>query len=362
MSLQPRRLFGLLLLALSLVAASSAPTEPPPVFLTKWGQRGFDPGQFYMGRDIAVGEEGAVYVLDFSPHRVQKFDSSGQYLTQFGGYGTTEGKLNQPYGLGVDASGNVYVADYYNFRLQKFDSNGTFLIMWGWGVDTGASAFETCTLGCQAGVQGSGDGQFSWPNDVAVDLSGNVYVADSGNNRIQKFNNSGTYITQWGTSCDVGGSGVDGCDGDFNYPTGVALDDSDNIYVVGRHNHRVQKFDSVGNFLAKWGTEGTGDGQFSHPRKVAVNASGDVYVADAYNDRIQKFDSSGTFLTKWGTTCITDDVGVDACDGNFDWPMGVAVDDSGNVYTIEDGNDRVQKFGGPWLKFFIGEPEPPSGH
>lgn len=131
------------------------------------------------------------------------------------------------------------------------------------------------------GSWGSGDGQFKNPYGVAVDASGNVYVVDTGNPRIQKFSSSGAFLAKWGSS----GSG----DGQFEIPYGVAVDAWGKVYVVDTGNPRIQKFSNSGAFLAKWGSWGNGDGQFNYPSGVAVNASGNVYVADTSNSRIQVF-------------------------------------------------------------------------
>jgi tripartite motif-containing protein 71 len=109
---------------------------------------------------------------------------------------------------------------------------------------------------------------FSYPSGVAVDSSGNVYVADSGNHRIQKFNSSGSFITKW----DSYGPG----DGQFYSPYGFAVDSSDNVYVADSENGRIQKFDAAGNFITKWGSYGSGDGQFYSPYGFAVDSSGNV--------------------------------------------------------------------------------------
>ena len=160
----------------------------------------------------------------------------------------------------------------------------------------------------------------------AVDGSGNVYVADQNNYRIEKFDSTGTFLTKWGSS----GSG----DGQFNQPTGVAVDGSGNVYVADTGNRRIQKFDSAGTFLTKW--SGSGDGQFLAPFGVAVDGSSNVYVVDAANRRIEKFDGTGTFLTKWGSS--------GSGDGQFNDPTGVAVDGSGNVFVADTRNNRIQKF------------------
>ena len=189
-------------------------------------------------------------------------------------------------------------------------------------------AFET-----KWGSEGSGDGQFSYPQGVAVNAAGNIYVADSGNHRIQKFDSSGSFLAKWGSQ----GSG----DGQFSYPEGVAVDASGNVYVTDPGNRfspnlRIQKFDSSGSFLAKWDSE-PGDGNLPHPAGIAVDdATGNVYVADRDNYWIQKFDASGSLLAKWG--------GLGSGDGEFWFPDGVAVDAAGDVYVTDAGNNRIQKF------------------
>ena len=178
------------------------------------------------------------------------------------------------------------------------------------------------------GTLGSTDGKFNNPRGVAVDSTGNVYVADSNNNRIQKFNSSGVFITKWGTSGST--------DGKFDYPKGVAVDSTGNVYVADVLNYRIQKFSSSGVFITKWGTYGSGDGQFKDPKGVAIDSAGNVYVADTSNSRIQKFNSSGGFITKWGT--------YGSGGGKFNNPNGLAVDGFGNVYVADSGNNRIQKF------------------
>jgi streptogramin lyase len=177
------------------------------------------------------------------------------------------------------------------------------------------------------GSRGSGDGQFEFPYGIAVDSSGSVYVSDL-NNRIQKFDSTGSFVTKWGSL------GSD--NGQFNGPWGVAVDSSSNVYVADTNNNRIQKFDSSGAFITKWGSEGSGDGQFWYPRGIAVDSSGNVYVDDEYNNRIQKFDSNGMFLTKWGSS--------GSGEGQFYDTWGVSIDSSGNVYVADVDNNLIQKF------------------
>ena len=178
------------------------------------------------------------------------------------------------------------------------------------------------------GSGGSSSGQFNNPYGVAVDGSGNVYVADTGNNRIQKFTSGGAYVTQWGTA----GSG----NGQFSNPYGVAVDGSGNVYVSETINNRIQKFTSSGVWLTRWGSSGSGNGQFSSPHGVAVDGSGNIYVADSSNNRIQVFDSTGAYVTQWGSG--------GSGNGQFNSPRGVAVDSSGKVYVADSGNKRIQVF------------------
>ena len=190
------------------------------------------------------------------------------------------------------------------------------------------------------GTFGAGNSQFNYPVGIAVDSSGNVYVADTSNNRIQKFASDGTFITKWGAA----GSG----DRQFKLPKGIAVDSSGNVYVADTSNNRIQKFASDGTFITKWGTYGSSEGRLNHPADVAVDSSGNnVYVADASNHRIQKFGSNGNFIRAWGEPGSgagefgQEVFGIVVQEG----PMGIAVDSSGNVYAVDTGNNRIQKFG-----------------
>ena len=175
---------------------------------------------------------------------------------------------------------------------------------------------------------GSEDGQFNSPQGIAVDSSGNVYVADTENQRIQKFTSNGVFVTKWGSQGSA--------DGEFDSPYGVAVDNNNYVYVTDINNYRIQKFTTNGVFVIQWGSEGSGDGQFYSPGGIAVDSSGNVYVADTENQRIQKFTTDGEFITKWGSEGNGDK--------QFYFPQGIAVDSSGNVYVGDTENHRVQKF------------------
>jgi|GEM_PF-746717 len=178
------------------------------------------------------------------------------------------------------------------------------------------------------GYPGSGPGEFKRPSGVAVDGQGYLYVADTGNNRIQKLDSEGTYVLDWGDS----GSGPS----EFELPTAVALNTDGNVYVVDTRNHRIQRFTENGEFRREWGEPGDNPGQFLDPLGIAVDPDGNVYVADTGNHRIQKFDSEGTFLSEWG--------GYGSAEGQFNTPAAVAVDGRGHIYVSDSLNHRVQEF------------------
>lgn len=288
---------------------------PSPYLVTmEFGTPGADDGEFSSPTGIALDRQGNVYVADTDNHSIQKFDKEGKFLARWGGSpSSTEGEFYYPRGLATGPDGEVYVADSGNNRIQKFGADGDVMHAWG--------KFGFAWRGADIG-------KFDVPWGVSTDKDGNLYVADTSNSRIQKFEQDGTPLMKWGRDGSY--------DGAFFYPRGVAVDFVGNVFVADEGNHRIQKFDPRGSFLTKWGKEGGGPGQFKSPWGLACDALGNVYVVDSANHRIQKFDGNGTFMCSWGNRGIHE--------GQLNYPYGVAVDGEGNVYVVDSGNNRVLKY------------------
>ena len=169
---------------------------------------------------------------------------------QFGSRGPGAGQFQTPVGVAVDqTNGDVYVADSGNARVQKFSATGAFIAAWGWGVSDGVAQSEVCTSNCQAGIAGSGAGQFSNPTSIAVDSSGgpsdgDVYVGDAGNNVVLKFDSNGNFLAT-----------IDGTaspQGHFVTVAGVSVDQSGNLWVADGSSDFISQYDPAGNFVQQW--------------------------------------------------------------------------------------------------------------
>ena len=191
------------------------------------------------------------------------------------------------------------------------------------------------------GELGEGEGQFVWPSGVALDSNRNVYVTDAWTNRISVFTVEGDFIRSFGSS----GYGR----ARFRRPTGLTIDSDDNLLVVDTLNHRVQKLGADGRYISEWGREGSGAGEFRSPWGIATDADGFIYVADHKNHRIQKFDGEGRFVFALGSH--------GSGDYEFDHPADVAIDPDGDIYVCDWANHRVQAYDsdGRYITTFIGD-------
>ncbi|GAA3401468.1 fibronectin type III domain-containing protein [Paenibacillus hodogayensis] len=284
-------------------------------------------GQFKKPMTLAVdASSGAVYVADQGNNRIQKL--LGGSWTSIGGYGTGNGQFQSPAAVAVDGSGNLYIADTRGNRIQKLSAGGVFLQTWGKA----------------ANASGTAAGEFNLPEGVAVDGSGNIYVADTQNNRVQKLTISNGQWSVWGKSGNQSGNAL----GEFYKPTGVAVDSAGNVYVGDTSNNRIQKRDAVTGQWSEW-KKGGQSRDFRSPHQVTVDGSGNVYVADVANNRIHKLTASTNTWRLWGEE-------EGSALGQFSNPHGIAVDASGAIYVADTNNQRVQK-----LVITLTAPDAPTG-
>jgi streptogramin lyase len=199
------------------------------------------------------------------------------------------------------------------------------------GLPTESSAMPTRTAYWKTfGANGSGDGQLKSPADVAIDAQGDLWVADRGNNTIQKFSSSGQFLTKFGSAGSANGQ--------FSSPAAIAIDPKGNIWVADKGNSRVQKFNAKGEYLAQFGSKGTGNGQFASggPEGIAIDPKGNVWVSDTYAGRVQKFNENGNFLK----VVSSKGSGV----GQLGEPTGIDIGPNGKVWVTDWQNNRVAVF------------------
>ena len=290
--------------------------------LQSWGNNGTGEGQFVTPRSVAVAPDGSIYVADSGNHRIQVFDQNGNYLFGWGQAGEAPGEFNEPWGIDIAPDGTVWVADTWNHRVQAFSPTGDPINVFG--------AFENLQHNAQ-----EQPGKFWGPRDVAVDAEGNVYVTDTGNKRIQKFSPAGEFLQVWG------GGGI--VPGSFEEPVGIDIDREGNIYVADTWNRRIQKFDANFNPLLQWDvTAWEGESVVNKPYLVADDQNR-VIISDPEGYRLIAYDAnSGEVLVTWGQ------FGQDLA--SFKLPVGVDVDQDGNLLVADSDNNRIMKFQVPSLE------------
>lgn len=243
-----------------------------------------------------------------------------------------------PAGLAVDRGGNLYVADAENQTIRKIGPDG-----------------QVNTLAGLAGNVGSTDGpgssaRFAFPEGVAVDASGNLYVAEFGNHTIRRITPAGLVSTLAGLAGSAGNTDATGSAARFNQPAGVAVDNNGNVYVADSGNSTIRKVTSGGQVstlagLAKaiGSTDGAGSlARFSNPAAVAVDNVGNVYVADSGNNTIRKISPAGVVSTLAGLGGSAGSLDGAGSNARFNYPQGLALDGAGNVYVADSANSIIR--------------------
>jgi YD repeat-containing protein len=331
-----------------LPASSGKDKTVPPIYSSRFGTKGKENGEFTEPRGVAIAKNGNVYVLDSSNSRIEEFSPSGTYLEKFGSSGKEKGQMSVPYAMTVDSKGNIWVADTGNQRIDEFNEKLEFVQAFGFGVSNGEEKLQVCTSTCRAGIAGANAGQFKEPKGISVTVHGDVYIADSANDRVEEFNEKGEFIAAFGfgvtneeakfevctSSCKAGMAGSG--DGEFNAPRGVAANSSDDVWVVDDNNNRIEEFNEKDEYVSQFGSKGTGNGQFKEPKGITIDSNGNILIADSVNNRVQKFTSSGGFLTSFGS--------AGTGNGQFEEPWGVAETTSGDIYIADVKNDRVEEW------------------
>ena len=301
---------------------------------------------------IAVDAGGNLYIADIYNQRIRKVSAAGIITTiagdglfGFSGDGgpAASAHLGSPAGVALDASGNLYIADSYNYRIRKVSAAGIITTVAGNGFnnysgDGGAAA----------------NAQLSEPEGVAVDGAGNVYIADPANQRVRKVSADGVITPVAGAgSAGYSGDGGPAASAQLYHPIGIALDASGNLYIADALNSVIRAVSVAGAIttVAGNGTAGfSGDGgsaasaQLFRPNGVAVDAAGNLYIADTNNNRIRKVSAEGIITTIAGGSAFGySGDGDPAYDALLNAPSGVAVDARGNLYIADTGNGQIRK-------------------
>jgi DNA-binding beta-propeller fold protein YncE len=250
--------------------------------------------------------ESFTYVSDTNNKRVMVFDSAGNPLFHFGEEGSQPGQFQFPYGISTDTKGRVFVADLYNGNISIFDQKGKFIEYFAhnskaistpgglriinekvYVTDIQANKVFVFDMDgkllLEVGQPGSEDGQLMAPNAVTADKEGNIYVVDTGNQRVQVFNKEGQFTKILSGSNDASGSSV------FVNPRGIGIDSRGIIYVVSNLTHIVYGFNQDGEQMFQFGSMGEGNGEFSLPNGLYIDSKDNVYVTDTLNLRVSVF-------------------------------------------------------------------------
>ncbi|MFD2584443.1 DUF6443 domain-containing protein, partial [Pedobacter vanadiisoli] len=310
----------------------------------------------YNPLNTAVDAAGNVYIADSDNNQIKKVTALGVVTTLAGSYspGSMDGtgasaSFQHPSALAVDAAGNVFVSDQQNHKIRKITPAGVVTTFAG----SGSPGFANGT-----GASAS----FYSPIGLAFDASGNLYVADYSNHRIRVISPAGVVSTFAGTG-SAGSSNGSALSATFRNPMGIAVDASGNIYVADRLNHMIRKISGgTVSTVAGNGSMGSANGYgtsatFQYPNNLAVDASGNIYVADQQNHTIRKIDASG-YVSAFAGTTSAGSVNGTGSGVRLNSPYGLSIDSQGTLYVAETGNQDLRKIA---TAAFVVAPMLPAG-
>ncbi|HRG47185.1 MAG TPA: kelch repeat-containing protein [Leptospiraceae bacterium] len=291
---------------------------------------------------VVFDKSGNMFVADLNSNKIRKITASG-IVTTFAGSGNsssidgtgTSASLYGPAGLVFDSTGNLYVCDYYGHKIRKITSAGVVTTLAGSGFSGGSDG---------TGIAAS----FNYPDGITIDTAGNLYVGDSGNHRIRKITSLGV-VTTFAGSGNAGSLDGTGTAASFNLPRGVAVDLSGNVYVGDSGNNKVRRITASGvvTTIAGSGSSGKDDGtgttaSFNSLDGITLDTAGNLYVADKSGNKIRKIDVSGIVSTIAGTG-VTGSADGTSTTASFSNPEYLAFDTSGNLYVADAGNNKIRK-------------------
>ena len=309
---------------------------------------------------VATDANGNIYIADYYNNAVRKVDAATGIMTTFAGTGVagyngdgiaaSTAQLNGPAGITIDGSGNIYIADKFNERIRKINTSGIIHTIAGNGF--------------HGGWQGHSDGNggqataasLDYPVSVALDCSGNIYIADWGSQSVRKINSSGIIKNFAGTFAGgYNGDGIAATSAKLWSPNSVAADCNGNVYISDSWNHRIRKVNASG-IISTYAGNGAGtyagDGgpatsaSLWVPWQITLDGCDNMYICDWQNNAVRKVDASGNISTFVGTNQRGyDGDGAAATAAKMYLPSGLAIDGTGNVYISDYGNNVVRNLG-----------------
>lgn len=333
-----------------LIVASFAMAQFEPVY--KVGQFGQGEGGIYLSGPAGISADynSDIYVCDADNNRIVKYFYYGEYITSWSGDESGSYTFNRPLGIQVAYSDNpmpsksgweVYVTDCYNYSVRVFDLDGNLQREWNAfrqgrptppkmpnfdvraNPDNEAIFFQgNPPIRIDQGVSG-----------IAIDSATNVYVGDTLNNYIVKFDSEGNYITEWSTD---------------GWPAGLCVDQFDNLYVVHNQYHYISKYDSDGNWIKSWGSKGGGNSQMYHPAGIYAHDNS-LFLCDYGNHRVQKFGVSGYWTYSFGQFGYPPAPEKNSREQYFNGPVGIVTAQEPSkrawyIYVVDSQNGLIQGF------------------
>ncbi len=296
-------------------------TLSPVMILNESGVAGSSLGELSAPRNMAIDQNGRIYVADSGNHRVQVFDEFGQAQTTWGAFSTEPepGLFNEPWGIAVDDK-YVYIADTWLHRIQKFTLEGEYLDSFGLSGSPLAESDD------------EGLGLFFGPRSVILLDNDRLLVTDTGNHRMQLLDREGNFLQQIGSFGNLLGQ--------MNEPVGLSQGPDGSIYLADTWNSRIQQFSADLVPLNEWPVDAWDGTSINNKPYTAVDSAGRIYATDPEGYRVLVFNPDGSYLARFGT--------FGAGPTNLGLPNGIAIDDQDYIYVADSGNNRILKFAPPF--------------